>query len=537
MRRFVIGTTALALLLAQLVGCTADAPTAPPPGGGGTGGGALVVSLHTNDSNPRAGGCTLVQATATLNGANVPDGTGISFSTDLGAFAQAQSNTAHVLTNDGTATALLCSINSGLAHVRASASVQNKTGSDTLPIAFQASSSSAFVTSCSPNFGSPTGGTALALTGGGFSGTPSTTQVVFSAAGVSRQALVTSVSPTQIVVVTPEFPEASSASVPVTIQILLNNGSSNPIVLSAPTCFVYSTATVGPPTVTAVLPSSGKNEGNTRVAIVGTGFAAPLQVFFGAVEATVLSISYNQIIALSPPAAGIGLPNQNQLVDVRVHEVSSGQDGILSGAFKYGPALRLISFLGSNVQPASGPFTPLTIQGEGFDAPVQVGLAGIVASVLSVSATEIVVVPGGTLNCAGASGAITVTNVNTGDTTTGLTFQYLSSAPTVSSIIPATGDVPSGGMDVVITGSNLTNVRVTFGGLILPISSGSATSITVHIPPTSAAAPTCPGSSTPGTETPVGAPVPFVVTSLTNSSCSVTSGASFQYTLPCVAAP
>jgi hypothetical protein len=31
--------------------------------------------------------------------------------------------------------------------------------------------------------------------------------------------------------------------------------------------------------------------------------------------------------------------------------------------------------------------------------------------------------------------------------------------------------------------------------------------------------------------------VPFVVTSLTNSSCSVTSGASFQYTLPCVAAP
>ena len=536
MRRFVIATTALALLLTQLIGCTADAPTAPQPGGGGTGG-ALVVSLNTNESNPKAGSCTLVQANAALNGVNVPDGTGIQFSTDLGTFLQTGSNTASVVTSGGAATTQLCSINAGLAHLRASASVQNKTGSATLPISFQSGPSSAFVTSCSPTFGSPNGGTSLALTGGGFTGTPSTTQVVFNAAGVSRQALVTSVAANQIVVVTPGFPEATSASVPVSIQILLNNGSGNPTVLSAPTCFVYSTSTIGPPTVNSVLPSSGKNEGNTRVAIVGSGFVAPLQVFFGPVEATVLSISYNQIVALSPPAAGIGLPNQNQLVDVRVHEVSSGQDGILTGAFKYGPALRLISFLGANIQPASGPFTPLTIQGEGFDAPVQVGLAGIVASVLSVSATEIVVVPGGTLNCAGASGAISVTNVNTGDTTTGLTFQYLSSAPTVSSIIPASGDVPSGGMDVVITGSNLTNVRVTFGGLILPISSGSATSITVHIPPTSAPAPTCPGTGTPGDETPVGAPVPFVVTSLTNSSCSVTSGASFQYTLPCVAAP
>jgi hypothetical protein len=496
-----------------------------------------VVSLNTNDANPKVGTCALVQASAALNGVNVADGTGIQFSTDLGSFAQTGSNTASVVTSGGAATTLLCSVNPGLAHLRASASVQNKTGSATLPISFQSSPSSAFVSSCSPTFGSPNGGTTLALTGGGFSGSPSTTQVAFSAAGATRLALVTSVSPNQIVVVTPEFPEATSASIPVFIQILLNNGSANPTVLSAPTCFVYSTSTIGPPTVNAVLPSSGKNEGNTRVAIVGSGFVAPLQVFFGAVEATVLSVSYNQIIVLSPPAAGIGLPNQNQQVDVRVHEVSSGQDGILSAAFKYGPALRLISFSGANVQPSSGPFTPLTIHGEGFEAPVQVGLAGIVASVMSVSATEIVVLPGSTLNCAGASGAIDVTNVNTGETTSGLTFQYLSTAPTVASVIPSIADVPAGGLDVTITGTNLTNIRVTFGGVILPIASGSSTSVTVHIPPTSAAAPVCPGTGTPGDETPVGAPIPFVVTSLTNSSCSVTSGASFQYTLPCVAAP
>ncbi len=532
MRRFAIGTTALALLLAQLVGCAADAPTAPRPGGGG-GGAALLVSLNATDSNPPAGGCTLIQATATLNGANVSDGTGIAFATDLGAFGQTGGNTANVVTNGGAARTTLCSFGSGLAHVRATANVSGKTNSATLTIAFQAGTSPAFVTSCAPSFGTPSGGTSVALSGGGFTGTPSTTRVFFSAAGITREGLVTSVSSNQIVVVTPAFPEATSVSVPVLIQIAIGGGSSAPTALTAPSCFVFSTATIGPPTISAVLPSSGKNEGNTRVAIIGSGFVAPLQVFFGDVEATVLSIAYNQIVALSPPATGIGRPNQNQLVDVRVRVVNTGQDGTLADAFQYGPAIRLISFQGANVQPASGPFTPLTIQGEGFDAPVQVSLAGIVATVMSVSATEVVVLPGLTLNCAGASGAISVTNINTGDSAQGLTFEYLATGPSISGINPSSGEVPSGGLDVLISGANLSNVRVTFGSLNLPIvSAAGGTSIVVHIPATTAAAPLC-GANPPGTPLPVGTPVPLTVTSINNASCSATS-AGFQYLLACV---
>src|SRR5262245_10784922 len=265
MRRIAIGITVLALV-AQLIGCAADAPTAPPPGGGGNpNNGAVLVSLFTSDANPPAGGCSLVQAIVTFNGSNVADGTGVSFATDLGAFGQNGSNTVSVVTSGGSATTSICSTGPGVASVRASATVQGRTDTETLPISFQTTTSGALVSSCSPSFGTPTGGTALVLNGQGFTGTAATTQVFFVAAGVTRAGLVQSVTPTQIAVVTPAFPEATSLSTPVQIRIVLGAGTSSPTTLSTPNCFVFSTAPVGTPTVNAVLPSSGKNEGNTRV--------------------------------------------------------------------------------------------------------------------------------------------------------------------------------------------------------------------------------------------------------------------------------
>ncbi len=479
MRRIAIATTILALV-AHLTGCAADAPSAPRPGGGGQNDGSLHVVLNTNNANPAAGGCSLMQATATLNGANVPDGTSVSFVTDLGTFSQNGQPSISVVASGGVAVTSVCSPVPGVANVRATARAQGKVGDASLPISFQSSPSAGFVSSCSPTFGSPSGGTALTLTGGGFSGSASTTNVYFTAAGITRQGLVASVNSTEIGVVTPNFPEVSGLSTPVQIQITLNAGSSTPTTLTAPNCFVFSTAPASAPTVSSVLPSSGKNEGNTRVSIVGSGFIAPLQVFFGPAEAQVLSISYNQIVALTPPATGIGLPNQNQSVDVRVHEVQSGLDGNLAGGFQYGPALRIISFSGANVQSASGPFTPLTIFGEGFDAPVKVSLAGWVATVLSVSATEIVVVPGSIVaaGCSDVSGAMEVTNINTGDTATGQSFTYLVSAsgPIITGVTPSSAQVPGAGIQLLISGSNfpttVAGVSVTVGGRQVTVDDG-----------------------------------------------------------------
>ncbi len=542
MRRIVIGTTALALI-AQLLGCAADAPTAPPPGGGGNNNnGALQVSLFTSDANPSAGTCSLVQAIATFNGANVSDGTGVAFSTDLGAFAQNGERTISVVTTGGAATTSVCSVGSGVANVRASVTVQGRTDSESLAISFQSTTSSAFVSSCSPTFGSPIGGTALALNGQGFSGSASTTQVFFTAAGVTRAGLVQSVTPTQIGVVTPAFPEVTSLSAPVQIRIVLGAGTSFPTTLSTPNCFVFSTAPVGPPIVTAVLPSSGKNEGNTRVAIIGSGFVAPLQVFFGVVEATVLSVAYNQIVALSPPAFGAGSPNLNQTVDVKVRLATSGEEGTLSGGFRYAPAMQLTAVTGPNVQAVGQPFRPLTIHGQGFEAPVQVSLAGFVAAVISVSATEITVVPGNILvnGCSDVSGSVTVTNINTGESVSGLSFTYLVSGVgmAIIGVTPSSAQVPAAGIQMLISGSNLpttaASAEVTVGGQQVVVLSASAagTSLTVQLPPTTAPAPAC-GSSPPGTLLPAGSPVDVTVTNR-NTTCTATFPGAFQYLLPCV---
>jgi hypothetical protein len=540
MRRIAIGTTALALV-AHLIGCAADAPTAPPPGGGGNTG-ALEVSLFTNDPNPPAGSCSLVQAIATFNGADVPDGTSIAFSTDLGTFSQNSQPTISVVTSGGAATTSLCSLGSGVASVRASATVQGRTDSANLAISFQSSPSQASVNSCSPTFGTPTGGTALVLNGSGFAGSTATTRVFFNAAGVTREGLVTGVTSSQISVVTPAFPEATSLSVPVQIQIVLGVGTSSPTTLTAPSCFVFSTAPVGTPTVAAVLPSSGRNEGNTRVSIIGSGFLAPVQVFFGAAEATVLTVSFNQIVALSPPASGIGAGNLNQTVDVRVKAVSSGQEGTLAAAFRYGPGIQLIATSGANVQSASQPFRPLTIHGQGFEAPVQVGLAGFVATVISVSATEIVVVPGNILvsGCADISGQISVTNITTGDTASGLSFTYViaGAAPVVTGVSPTQGQVPVAGIQLLITGANLptsaANARVTVGGNLVTVIGASAggTALTVQLPPTTEAPPAC-GANPPDTLLPVGAALDVTVTNVA-TTCTTTFTGAFQYLLPCV---
>src|SRR5262249_45915872 len=183
-----------------------------------------------------------------------------------------------------------------------------------------------------------------------------------------------------------------------------------------PNCFAYGTASSATPTITAVVPSSGSNEGNTLVSIFGSGFTAPLQVFFGSVEARGVSVSFNQIVVSTPPASGARLANLNATVSVRVHEVNSGLDAPLSSAFRFVTALQ-ITAMDNGFQRVDAPFTPVTIHGQGFLAPVAVTLAGIPAKVISVSATELLVLPGTPFltACSDLSGPVVVTNIDSGD--------------------------------------------------------------------------------------------------------------------------
>jgi uncharacterized repeat protein (TIGR01451 family) len=549
MRRIAITLTVLAFV-AGAFGCSSDAPTPPKAGGPGgpgtTGSTALQIRLFTSNPNPPAGTCTLIEAMVTLNGNNVLDGTGVAFSTDFGVFAQNSLPLISVVTQNGAAATALCSEFSGPAVVRATATSGGQTGTATISIVFQPVSAGAgpFVSFCDPSFGVSTGGTALTLHGGRFcartgcTGTEaSTTRVSFIVNGVAREATVTGVTNDTISVLTPGFPEVTSPTTPVEIRVTLNNNTATPTVLTLPNCFAFGTTLSTTPTITAVLPASGVNEGNTRVTIIGSGFQAPVQVFFGNVEATVVSVSFNQIVVLTPAAFGAGRDNLNQTVDVRVHNVTSGKDATLAGGYRYVQPLQLTA-ISNNDQRVDQPFTPVTIFGHGFQAPVAVTLAGRSATIVSVSESELVVVPGRPLvtSCSDINGPVVVTNINTGDmATSAFTFTYrvATPRPTIELIAPTQGAV---GTVVTITGSNLPlspeQADVRFGTRQATVTAASATSLTVVAPDNFITTnPLCGAGQAVGTLI----TVQTVTVSVTNvlTTCSATARDQFSYQLPC----
>ena len=525
------------ILAAAVVGlhaCAADAPTNPGPGPGPGPGTALQIQLVTSDANPKAGTCTLIQATVTLNGATVPDGTGVNFSTDFGAFGQNGLPLISVVTQNGVAVTALCGPGAGLAKVRATATSGGRSGSASINIQFQPSNDTLpSVASCSPSFGPKEGGTALTLNGVRFFGNASTTRVQFTVNGVTKDGVVQSVSENQIVVLTPGFPEFSSPQLQAQLVVTLGTYLPVPVVLSLPSCFSYGTQDSGTPVISSLLPSSGTNEGGTRVTIVGSGFSvgSGVQVFFGSVEATVVSVSFNQVVVLSPLQVGQPTP-----VQVTVRNIGSGttSNGV---TYTYTEPMQITSW-NNNIQPLNGPFAPVTIFGRGFQAPVAVTLAGWAALVQSVSATEIIVIPGPAIpdGCDDITGEIAVVNINTGSGTSAGSFTYKIAKPVITGVSPNAG---TGGIPVNISGVNLpssvADAEVKFGSQSALVSFASSSLITVTAPMSTAAAPSCTGGNPPGTLQTVGT-VDVSVTDRT-TTCSIVATGAFQQQLPCTVPP
>ncbi len=535
---------AIALILAAAVvgihACAADSPTAPKPGaGGGVTSSAVSVQLVASDANPKAGTCTLIQAIVTLNGNPVPDGTTVNFSTDFGTFGQNSLPLISIVTTNGSAVTALCGPGAGSAKVKGTATVQGKTNSGTVTINFQPDAGTLPVVSfCNPSFGPKEGGTVLTLNGLRFFGSPSTTRVVFTVNGVSKDGIVTGVTPTAVTVQTPGFPEVAAPNAPAAISLILGTNQPVPVTLSLPSCFTYGSAESGTPTVTALLPSSGAKAGNTRVTIVGSGFSTTggVQVFFGSVEATVVSVSFNQVVVLSP-AAPFGSTDLS--VGVTVKNIASGIVSNADVLYSYTPDMH-ITAISNATQRTDQPFTPVTIYGTGFQSPVSVTLAGIQATVMSVAATEIQVMPGTPQGCGtGATGPVVVINITSGETATspsGVVFTYTGVGMTVGAVLPSVGAVP---ITVEIDGINLpTSVgtaQVLFGLRAGTVSSAAAdgSKLMVAVPPGSVTTgPTCTGGNTAGTPQ-VSETVPVTVEN-SATTCQANAATSFSYLLPCV---
>ena len=491
----------LALGLAFTLGCSADSPSSPtappsvpvPPSVG------INVTVTSSTSSLEAGSTEfatlIIRALRADNGAPVANLTPGTLTTTLGSLGSATGpqEIAFEIVNGQATVVLFPGTAIGSASVRAA--VSTGVGFATVAIREPGVPDTFFLSSISPNTGSPQGGETVTINGGGFS---DPIRVTFD--GVT--AVVLSASGTQIRVTPPPLlgglPPGETRAVNVAVTINLNEEGQLTDTLASG--FVYTNGGGGgtlQPTVFSVTPASGPNEGGTQVIINGDGFEAPVQVKFGTgtndatfngAEAQVVSVTRTRIIVLSPTTScpGCAPPTPNQLVNILVKNQNSSRFTVVPSAFRYGSTVRITA-----ISPGEGPATGgtiVTIFGQGFDEPVAVSLGGVGQQVLSVSGSEVVArtVPIAVTNCADVPGAARVVNIETGESADGPTFTYRIPRPSIFAVSPFSG--PQAGNTVVtVTGSSFgvpMIVDFVVGGTAFAgnVQSSTGSSITVRSP-------------------------------------------------------
>jgi len=505
------------LALAAALGCTSS-PTEPSSGGGTITPKppdpvvTFTVTVTANPSQITAGSTAssniTVEVRRTDNGQPPPDLTVVQLTTNLGSFGSTTgSQSVQLQLVNGRAQAVLFAGDlTGTATVRAelkdNSGATIASGGTNVGIGQAATF---FISSIEPNIGSPQGGEQVTILGGGFE-TP--VRVTFNGA----TATVRSSSANRIVVTTPSAAAAGvtvgvGETASVSVEVTINVNESNQLTDSIDRGFTYSLGGGGTdqPQVFSVNPSSGTNDGGTRVTIIGTGFQSPVQVLFGigatptafnGVEATVVSVTPTQIVAITPAARGFGQNLQNQVVDILVRNVNTGFSTVRPQQFKYGTQV-IITAMGPGVGSYLGG-TRVTVSGQGFDDPVALSLhfrdanVSVAQGVISVTGTQIVFVTGPAplpatcpLNGIIVADRVNEVNIETGDgDEADLGFNFVVPLPQIFGISPNSG---SPGATVTISGQNFANnVQVLFGdatnGSSATIVSTSPSSITVRVP-------------------------------------------------------
>jgi hypothetical protein len=466
---------ALLVLLAAFAGCKGESPTAPDPtpgGGGGIPGGGTTppvgatVTLTVSSATPLAASTSTVTATVASNGQPVPNGTAVEFSTNFGSFSLADPNLTSIIrtTTNGVATVTLTAPTPGPAIVTA---VVNNVSARTT-ITFQAQqvppitpSTSPTITSITPGFGRPAGGETITINGTNFR---APARVIFDfGSGVTKDAFVVSVSPTQIVALTPPIDVSTAQQRQATITVIVDAATPNEQkVTSAANAFTFQ-AEVLTPTIAAVSPSSGDVTGGTRVTIFGSGFQAPVQVQFSLPNVAswqdlqVISVNFNQIVAITPPGRDVSTSGDTPVtgtVDLKVTNVNSAKNVVALGAFRYTPGIQ-ITALG----PTEGRYdrqTRITIDGTGFIAPVAVSVAGFAAQPIAVSNSQIIALVGpiSPPGCGDVPGEVAVTNIDNGDSDTGPNFIFRVPKPIVTNITSASIGPIQPGSTIAVTVQN-----------------------------------------------------------------------------------
>ncbi len=424
----------IVVLLLALMGCSTKSPTEPSTGGNGgstppPSGDATIVLTASNPS-PVRGSSSVVSAAVTIGGQAAVNGTAVEFSTNFGTFTETGTDTALRTTVGGVATVTITSANVGVAQVTARIGTVSRTVNVTFRDDVGPVSDAPTIVAVTPPSGSPAGNQAITITGTHFK---SPVRVFFGA----KEAVVLSATETEIRVLSPAVNlGASEQSLSVDVKVITKAGASDETSVTLAGGFRYEREILAP-IFNGLSPVSGPNEGNTRITIVGEGFQSPCRVFFGTsgsaggslvdqVELEVVTVSFGQIVAITPPAVGLASELRDKQVAMRIQNVASNKDIVIQSAFRYGPKIQVIAAAPTVGSTNGG--TRVTINGYGFEDPVAVSLAGVPAQIIRVSGTEIVCVSSAPIltSCAApAPGPVTVTNINTGATGDGPDFTYV----------------------------------------------------------------------------------------------------------------
>ncbi len=430
-------------LAAVLGACEADSPTEPRqtvnppiPTAATTG---FAISVGVSPNTVVLGEATTVQVTVVARRTDTNElmaqGSTALLSTTNGLLtneAGTDFGTTITLTFglNGTAQATLAGV---LETATIRAQIEQSLGQATLTVAPPGEVIPFTLVQVSPNFGPPAGGTEVRIEGTGLS---RPVEVIFGGIAVPVLDVTSSV----IRVQSPQIELPTGQNRIVGISVSVNVGEEDFASGSIGSAYTY-TRNTSPviPKIISVTPSTGPNEGRTRVTIFGEAFGTEVQVFFGAaslIEASILDLAPTRIVVETPPATGQNAGVRNSVVAVRVRDLRSGFEATLANAFQYGGvALTLTA-----IQPDEGIYlggTLVTIFGTGgFEAPVTVNFAAIAEQVVSVSGTEVVVraVPVD-VGCNPPTFApVSVVNVETGESGSGLGFNYRTITPRVDSV-------------------------------------------------------------------------------------------------------
>lgn len=464
MRRFRERKHWLALLAILFVfaACKGDSPTAPPPGTGIPPGTppptGVTITLTATNNSPLVDSNTIITATVTDNGQPVPNGTAVEFSTNLGTFLDTETASTIRTTTNGVATVTLTSSTAGTGTV--TAAVNNVLR--TIGITFRARpteepepGTAPTITSITPAIGRPSGGEIIRINGTNFT---APVRVLFNTGGaVPREAQVVSVSPTVIEVITPGVDLGVGQQLESTIIVITEAGSANEERATATFTFRAEVLT---PRITTISPASGPIDGGTRITIFGDGFQAPVQVFFGAAEARVDSIRFDQIIVIAPPGRDTSSDGSQTVtgpVDIAVININSNTRTTSQTPFRYVNAMSI-----TTMRPLSGSAlggTDITIDGTGFDDPLEVLIgppgAAVRANVIRVSGTQLLVrTPALPSPCNGFTGEVRVRNTNNNDTASSPEqFTFIGVPPRIVELDP-TDDPLQPGETVRVTINN-----------------------------------------------------------------------------------